>query len=179
VLQEPLYQLVRQQLLAHALEKDRAHGAERVRIVHVSPADNHAYQQSLQPAHRALGDSVTEVWSKLLRRPDRFLSLDSALFLDEAITSPEYALRYTPDIVRDEASLVKLTGAPDAGGLEDMLYAEDEFDGELVMDADGVKLQMGRVGYVLPYPFPLQLLHQTAERLQREYEEEVEREDEA
>jgi hypothetical protein len=96
VLQEPLYQLVRQQLLAHALEKDRAHGADRVRVVHVSPADNHAYQQSLQPAHRSLGDSVTEVWSKLLRRPDRFLSLDSALFLDEDITSPEYTLRYAP-----------------------------------------------------------------------------------
>ena len=98
VLDEPFYQLVRQQLLAHELEKARAHGADRVRVVHVLPCRNDAYQQSLiRPEHRAAGASVSAVWQRMLRRPDRFMSLDSALFLDPSITSDEYALRYRGD----------------------------------------------------------------------------------
>lgn len=92
---EPLYQLMRQQLLAHQLEHDRAHGAARVRVVHVHPTANLAYQQSLQrPTQRALGDTVGEVWAKLLRHPDRYVEMDSAVFLDPEITSVEYVARY-------------------------------------------------------------------------------------
>ncbi len=47
VLDEPLYQLVRQQLLAHQLEREHVLGADRVRVVHVSPQDNVAYADSL------------------------------------------------------------------------------------------------------------------------------------
>lgn len=95
LLDEPLYQLMRQQLLAHALETDHAHGAERVRVVHVLPAANVAYQQSLhRDSQQALGNTVGEVWSRLLRTPDRFVSVDSSLFLDPAVTSAEYVARY-------------------------------------------------------------------------------------
>jgi hypothetical protein len=97
LLDEPLYQLVRQQLLAHELEKSRAHGADRVRVLHVSPPANDAYQASLRRARAmAIGATVTEVWQRLLRHPDRFLSVDSALFLDPGITSVEYCARYGP-----------------------------------------------------------------------------------
>jgi hypothetical protein len=72
-----------------------------------------------------------------------------------------------------------LTGAAHAGEVENILFAEDEYDGDLLLEPDGVELQMGRLGYGLPYPFPLQLLHRTAERLQREYDEEVERDGDA
>ncbi len=103
LLDEPFYQLVRQQLLAHALERDRAEGADRVRVVHLSPAGNLAYQSSLARAeHRALGSTVGEVWQQLLRAKDRFTAVDSALFLDPAITSAEYALRYSDDVVQTE-----------------------------------------------------------------------------
>jgi hypothetical protein len=95
VLDEPFYQLVRQQILAHELEKAAAEGASRVRVVHVLPKGNLEYQQSLtRPEHRALGAGVSEVWSKLLRHSERFLSLDSAVFLDPEITSYEYVTRY-------------------------------------------------------------------------------------
>lgn len=95
LLDEPLYQLMRQQLLAHALETDRAHGAHRVRVVHVLPAANVAYQHSLhRDSQRAIGDTVGDVWGRLLRSPDRFVSVDSSLFLDPAITSAEYVARY-------------------------------------------------------------------------------------
>lgn len=95
IFDEPLYQLVRQQLLAHQLEAHRAEGAERVRIINVLPTANEAYQRSLpSPEHRLLGDGVSSVWRRMLRRPDRFSSMDSSLFLDNAITSAEYVSRY-------------------------------------------------------------------------------------
>src|SRR3712207_8319260 len=54
-----------------------------------------AYQRSLQrPEHRQLGANVSDVWRVLLRHRDRFTSVDSSLFLDEAITSSEYVSRY-------------------------------------------------------------------------------------
>lgn len=95
LLDEPFYQLVRQQLLAWRLEQTRADCASRVRVVHVLPADNVAYRQSLaRSEHRALGGSVSEVWQQLLRYPDRFVPMDSAAFLDPDVTSTEYVRRY-------------------------------------------------------------------------------------
>ena len=95
LLDEPLYQRVRQQLLAHELEKARAHGADVVRVVHVLSPDNVAYQQSLvRDESRALGSTVEDVWRQLLVRPDRFSSLDPAVFLDADVTSAEYVRRY-------------------------------------------------------------------------------------
>ena len=102
LLDEPFFQLVRQQLLAHALETSRALGSSRVRVVHVLPAENDAYKQSLaRPVHRAPGESVSEAWRRLRRATDRFLPMDSSVFLNPKITSHEYALRYAGDIPHD------------------------------------------------------------------------------
>lgn len=92
---EPVYQLVRQQLLASELERDAEVNAERVTVVHVLSPDNAAYQRSyVAPALRGRGSTASEVWSSLLRTPDRFVPLDPVVFLDPAITSDEYVLRY-------------------------------------------------------------------------------------
>jgi hypothetical protein len=88
--------LVRQQLLAHQLETSNAERASRVRVLHVLSPDNLPYQQSLaRPEQRALGDTVSQVWQRLLRSQDRFTTIDPNMFLDPEITSIEYALRYT------------------------------------------------------------------------------------
>ena len=55
------------------------------------------YQQSLQPMHRELGDTVSEVWRHLLRRHDRFVPLDPCVFAEPATTSNEYVERYGSD----------------------------------------------------------------------------------
>lgn len=93
---EPIYQLVRQQLLAHELASTHAYGADVVRVIHVRPTENSAYQNSLDgmSAYMGLGDTVDEVWSKLLRRPDRFTTVDSTHFLNAQITSDDYVARY-------------------------------------------------------------------------------------
>jgi len=93
---EPFYQLMRQQLLAHELEKARELDADVVRIVHVSPASNLALRGSLnRDVHRAIGADVFEVWRALLRRPDRFIAVDSAALW--AATSEELQSRYAHD----------------------------------------------------------------------------------
>lgn len=119
LLDEPFYQLMRQQLLAHQLEKDRAHRADRVRVVHVLPPANTAYDQSMhRPSQRVLGASVAEVWGRLLRRPDRFVSVDSCLFSDPGITSQEYAWRYGDSLAWDRAGVLRLCD----GDVQDHLY---------------------------------------------------------
>lgn len=62
ILDEPFYQLVRQQLLAHELERAGVLDADAVRVVHVHSSGNDAYQQSLvRDTHRALGHTVDEI----------------------------------------------------------------------------------------------------------------------
>jgi hypothetical protein len=156
LLDEPFYQLVRQQLLAHALEKSGAEGASRVRIVHVLPAANDAYQGSLgRPEHRALGGSVSEVWQRLLRSTDRFVSMDSAIFLDPQITSREYALRHAYDVIHDLTELLRKLRVEDRDELEDVL----DFDGSVDLMEDGLELRVGTIGTGLNYPFTLAELH--------------------
>lgn len=95
MLDEPFYQLMRQQLLAHRLEVDRAEGADTVRVLHVSAPGNSAYQRSLvRPEHRELGATVDDVWRGLLRAEDRFVSLDSGSFVRSDLTSRDYSDRY-------------------------------------------------------------------------------------
>ncbi len=167
LLDEPFYQLMRQQLLAHQLESDHAHGADRVRVVHVLAAANTAYQQSIhRPAQRALGASVAEVWARLLRRPDRFVSLDSALFCDLGITSEEYAERYGDRLAGDRVEVLRLCG----GDVEDHLYAQVDYDGEVDVRDEGVELIVTGRGTVLEYPFSLLELYDLAREVEAEAE---------
>ena len=97
LLDEPFYQLMRQQLLAHALESDPATPYSAVRVLHVLDPGNTAYQASIvNPNLRALGATVDEIWASLVRAPDRFRHIDPGVFLDPLVTSEEYVARYSP-----------------------------------------------------------------------------------
>lgn len=81
---EPTYQLLRQQLLAAALEKHRVLGADRVRVVHISPRQNAELHRVTSPALRARGEDVFEIWSGVLAKPDRFIPVSTgALFTEQ------------------------------------------------------------------------------------------------
>jgi hypothetical protein len=95
LLDEPFYQLMRQQLLAQALENDPSTLYTAVRVVHVLDPANTAYQASVvNPNMREFGDTVDEIWNFVLTRSDRFTHLDPAVFLDPTVTSEEYVARY-------------------------------------------------------------------------------------
>lgn len=93
---DPLYQHMRQQLLAWALERAGSEGADVVRVLHVLDPANAAYLASLvRPETRALGGTVDDVWAKLLRDSSRFAHVNPAVFLDPKVTSAEYVDRYS------------------------------------------------------------------------------------
>jgi hypothetical protein len=63
------------------MEKARELGAGRVSTLHIAPASNADFPRVTSPALEGLGDSVTEVWRRLVRAPDRFGSVSTeALF---------------------------------------------------------------------------------------------------
>jgi hypothetical protein len=169
MLDEPLYQLMRQQLLADRLERDQVLGAQRVRVLHVAPAANLDYQRSLhRPEQRALGATVYQAWASLLRRPDRFIAIDSARFCDSAITSRSYDHRYGDYLVADRTDAERLFD----GDVDNHLYSVAEFDGDAEMDDGEVQIQIGNRATILEYPFHLFELYEAADDLLVEFEAE-------
>jgi hypothetical protein len=82
---EPFYQFMRQQFLAHEMEKAHEMGADIVSVLHISPDCNTDFKLITSPTLKssALGGSATEVWSKLVKDPDRFISRSTeGLFSD-------------------------------------------------------------------------------------------------
>ena len=97
---DPLYQLARLQLLAHATEREHILGCDRVLVLVLVPAGNRAYRDrvpctNLQRQFPGLG--LAEVWPRVLRRPDRFAltSFDGLMttFQDDAFPALAPVLR--------------------------------------------------------------------------------------
>lgn len=97
---EPFYQLFRQQLLAWRMTLAGEGDATRVRVVHIAPADNDGYLQSLnRDSQRAVASDVLTVWRQMLRTPDDFISVDSARFTerDTGLAAGDFCDRYGAD----------------------------------------------------------------------------------
>lgn len=74
-LYEPFYQFMRQQLLAWRMEQEGLeHGADRVRVLHLSPRANVDFERVTAPAlaERNPGVKATQLWQSLLRDRARF-----------------------------------------------------------------------------------------------------------
>jgi len=71
---EPFYQLMRQQLLAHEMERAHELDADVVSVLHIAPEHNAAFRRVTSPALVRLGDSATAVWTRLTRLSNRFRS---------------------------------------------------------------------------------------------------------
>lgn len=74
---EPFYQLMRQQLLAHEMERNHELGADVVSLLHIAPAHNQDFRRVTSPRLMRFGDTPTEVWSMLVRPHDRFVSVST------------------------------------------------------------------------------------------------------
>ena len=90
---EPFYQFLRQQLLAHEMERAKELKCNLVTVLHVAPARNRDFHRVTSPGLRPLGDSSIEVWRGLVRPSDRFISVfTETLFGDFPVdTHPELA----------------------------------------------------------------------------------------
>lgn len=74
---EPFYQFMRQQFLAHEMEKAHELGADIVSVLHIAPAHNTDFRAITSPDLRHLGESATGVWKKLVKPNDRFVSIST------------------------------------------------------------------------------------------------------
>lgn len=75
VLYEPFYQFMRQQFLANEMEKAHELGADIVSVLHIAPSHNRDFRRVTSPGLAHLGDTAAEIWSRLVRIPDRFISI--------------------------------------------------------------------------------------------------------
>lgn len=69
---EPFYQFMRQQFLAHEMEKAHELGADRVSLLHISPSHNRDFTRVTSPKLKDIDISATGVWSRLVKIPGRF-----------------------------------------------------------------------------------------------------------
>lgn len=74
---EPFYQFMRQQFLAHEMEKAHELGADIVSLLHIVPSHNLDFRRITSPGLVGCGESATDVWSKLVNLPDRFISVNT------------------------------------------------------------------------------------------------------
>ena len=74
---EPFYQFMRQQFLAHEMERARELGASIVSVLHIAPADNTDFRKVTSPRLQALGTTAVDVWKRLVRQSDRFISVST------------------------------------------------------------------------------------------------------
>ena len=71
---EPLYQLLRQQMLAWHMQRDPAVKVDRVSVLHISPSGNEPLHRVTSPALRRFGDDVFAVFRGLLVEPETLVS---------------------------------------------------------------------------------------------------------
>ncbi len=74
---EPFYQLMRQQFLAHEMEKAHEMEADIVSVLHIAPAHNADFRKVTSPELKKLGESATAIWKKLVKAEGEFISVST------------------------------------------------------------------------------------------------------
>ena len=74
---EPFYQLMRQQFLAHEMEKAKELDADMVTVLHIAPTKNTDFHKITSPELSKMGETVIDVWKKLVRMEHRFISVST------------------------------------------------------------------------------------------------------
>jgi hypothetical protein len=77
---EPFYQLMRQQFLAHEMEKAYELDADIVTVLHIAPAKNTDFHKITSPKLIGLGETAIDVWKRLVKKEDRFISVSTEQF---------------------------------------------------------------------------------------------------
>ena len=89
---EPFYRFFRQQLLANEMEKAGELGADIVSVLHIAPDANSALKRITPPELASLGKSPTEVWKKLVREQDRFVSVHTEELFESLLSQGIFGL---------------------------------------------------------------------------------------
>lgn len=142
---EPIYQLLRQQLMAWRIEATGELDVTRAVVVHASPAGNTALRNNSLAGHRfrafaEVRGGLVEGWRALLRRTDRFVSVDTASLLEADVCTEGFRKRYAHLHVVSPAPAV----TPAAKGPPSSMSGEAL--ASLAYDEDVSNVWVGRTG---------------------------------
>jgi hypothetical protein len=73
---EPFYQLMRQQLLAHEMERAHEQDASEVTVLHIAPGSNPDFLKITSPELAGLGQAATGVWKRIAKQ-GKFTSVNT------------------------------------------------------------------------------------------------------
>jgi hypothetical protein len=104
---EPFYQFMRQQFLAHEMEKAREMDADIVSLLHIAPAHNLDFKKVTSPALKYLGNSPTQIWGNLVKEEDRFRSVSTEKLFGRLIIEQPPELKDWSDYIQDRYRWVK------------------------------------------------------------------------
>ncbi len=107
---EPFYQFMRQQFLAHEMERVREKGADIVSVLHIAPAHNRDFLAITSPGLRHLGNSAVATWKTLVPQPGAFVSVSTEQLFAGMLEAPPTALRAWADYIAERYSWVRHTG---------------------------------------------------------------------
>lgn len=99
---EPLYQMLRQQMLAWRVQRAPANAVERVSVLHISPAGNIALHAVTSPVLQCFGDDVFKVFRGLLIEPETFVCCAT-----EQMFAPFLAVDYPDPAAREWAAYLR------------------------------------------------------------------------
>jgi hypothetical protein len=111
---EPFYQLLRQQMLAWRMQLAHEDGAERVSVLHISPAGNRALHKVTSPDLRRFGDDAFAVFKSLLVRPDDFVSRTTEQVFAPALADPGPGAAEWAAYLSDRYTFLKTTRSAEA-----------------------------------------------------------------
>lgn len=104
---EPFYQLLRQQMLAFQMQAAREDGADRVRVLHLSPRANTRLHAVTAPAMRRYGEDAFCVFRSLLTEPDDFVSLSTEEFFGATLSNLSAPDRSWADYLLERYSFLR------------------------------------------------------------------------
>lgn len=90
---------MRQQFLAHEMEKAHELGADRVSVLHIEPAHNTDFQRITSPQLECLGNTVVGVWQRLVTEQDRFTSVSTETLFGPMVAKPAAEMRAWADYI--------------------------------------------------------------------------------
>jgi len=92
---------MRQQFLAHEMERAGELGAERVSLLHLSPAATTGLRHVTSPPLMHPGISPTSIWGKMVLEKDRFAAVDIEALFGPFDPAPFPELRDWYDFLRE------------------------------------------------------------------------------
>ena len=104
---EPFYQLMRQQFLAHEMERAQELWADVVSVLHIAPEHNADFRKVTSPELKRLGETATGIWQRLVTAPDRFTSVSTEALFGNLVVKPLPEMQAWADYINARYSWVR------------------------------------------------------------------------